>query len=126
MATVFNTNKEIAIVRPTEAFVAWLSANDLGMLIAKVRATAGYFLTDSPFAEVSPVNGVYPQEERHKQMLGWFKRVFESELATAGVPENLWPDTSSIGTFQRFFSVEYCLLEADLGTLPLQTRAVPL
>ena len=123
MATVYNTNKEVAVVRPTEAFFAWLSTNDLEMLISKAKASPGYFLTDSPHANVGK-EGVRPPEERQKQMLSWFKRVFESELATTGVPENLWPDTSSLELFQRYYAVDYHGLEADLGTLPLQTRAV--
>jgi hypothetical protein len=121
--TVFNTNKDVVIVTATEAFFAWLTTNDLGMLIGKARASSGYFLIDSPRANVGK-DGVYAREERQRQMLRWFRRVFESELATVGVPENLWPDTSSLEAFERFYAVEYHPLEADLGTLPLQTRAV--
>jgi hypothetical protein len=121
-AKSWHTNREIATIRGT---------SELGMLLREngieFYGTPGYFLVDSANGQQSRFGEVWdPVEIRKNLMLDWFTQVFESELTEYGLPEEAWPDTSSIEVFLKLFSVENHPLIADFGTKSLETSMIEL
>ena len=123
---VMSTNKEIVIVRATDALRDYLRSLGLDMQAENTKAPPAFFLVDSPHAGVRIDEPHYPHQKRAELMNGWFQRAFELELTEHGVPPKSWPETTDIEVFKCFFSVEYQPLIGDLGVLPLKTSMVPL
>jgi len=123
---VMSTNKEVAVIRATEALRSHLRELGFEDLAEKTTAPPAYFLVDSPYSGTSLGQPHYPRQERAELMKGWFQRAFELELNELGLPHASWPQTADSATFQRFFSVEYHPLIGDLGVLPFKSSMVQL
>lgn len=114
------TNREIVKILGTSELGKLLGENGI-----EFHATPGYFLVDSTNGKQSQFGEAsYPAEIRKKLMSDWFTRVFESELAEHGLPEQAWPDTSSVDVFLGLFSVEHHPLIADFGAQALKTSMI--
>ncbi len=119
-----STNKEVVVVRATEALRSHLCQLGFDLLAKKTTAPPAFFLVDSPYVGVSADEPLSPHQKRAELMKGWFQHAFELELAELGLPRASWPETADVEVFQSFFFVEFHPLIGDLGALPLKSSMV--
>lgn len=123
---LMSTNKEVVVVHATESLCTFLRNLGYSDLAEKALIAPAFYLVDSPFAQADLNQPIYPHERRKELLAAWFNRVFEQQLAELGLPDAVWPETTSEEVFLNYFSVEYHPLIGDVGALQLKTREVPL
>lgn len=107
-------NRSAFIIRPKEPYLKWAIKID-----PEGESHIEYFKERVSVYLVSQD----PKEEQETAPLkGFYKTIFEEELAAWHLDESAWPQPRTLKMFYKWFEVKGESMIADLGKGPLQTE----
>jgi len=97
---MFQTNRSVAIIKPKQPFVDWANS----IIDEKEQYSISDFRTDCSVILLPVVDSDEQAEDLIKEM---YQDVFELELSSWIVDEEMWPENITYPMFLEWFDVEY-------------------